>query len=143
MILLLQRVLSASVTIEQIKTAKIQHGILALVGFERNDTCDIVNQKFNKLLHYRIFSDSAGKMNLNVQQVKGSVLFVPQFTLVADTSKGLRPSFSRSANPEQGNTLFTHLTQIATTADTPCQFGVFGADMQIALVNDGPVTFTL
>ena len=143
MILLIQRVLSASVIIHQKPIAQINQGILALVGFESQDNRHSLEQGFHKLIHYRMFNDPQGKMNLNVQQVGGELLIVPQFTLVADTQKGLRPSFSRGASPQQGAALFDQLQSMAGLHSQPCQWGQFGADMQVQLINDGPVTFLL
>ena len=121
---------------------------MEFAGWENIPHCgsdDSLNLKvgFHKLIHYRIFNDTQGKMNQNVQQCHGCVLLVPQFTLVAETQKGLRPSFSNGAAPPLGAQLFQDLIDIANQSPVACQFGVFGADMQVALVNDGPVTFIL
>lgn len=152
MIALLQRVKSASVTVDYIKIAGIQQGLLVLLGVEKDDDNNTAEKLAEKILKYRIFADSEGKMNLSVLDIRGSVLVVPQFTLAADTQKGLRPSFSGAASPEKGLTLFTQLIDIMRLKgdlvanglpDTWLQTGRFGADMAVELVNDGPVTFNL
>lgn len=152
MIALLQRVKSASVEVNGEKIAGVQQGLLILLGVEKTDDKSTVEKLAEKILKYRVFPDQAGKMNLSVVDIKGSVLLVPQFTLAADTRKGLRPSFSGAADPEKGLALFTQLADIirikgeSMTKDLPVnwlQTGRFGADMAVALVNDGPVTFNL
>ncbi len=152
MIALLQRVKFASVTVEEEKIASIQQGLLVLLGVEKNDNKHTVEKLAEKILKYRIFSDSDDKMNLSVLDIKASVLMVPQFTLAADTQKGLRPSFSAAASPEKGLALFTQLIDIMRVkgdlmADNLpvnwLQTGQFGADMAVELLNDGPVTFNL
>lgn len=144
---LIQRVSRASVEIDDgagVRTAgAIDAGLLALVGVEKGDTEANAAKLLHKLLHYRVFSDAEGKMNLNVQQAGGGLLLVSQFTLAADTRKGLRPSFSSAAPPADGERLFNHLVEQARTHSLPVATGEFGADMQVALVNDGPVTFML
>jgi D-aminoacyl-tRNA deacylase len=151
-IALIQRVKSASVTVADKKIANIERGLLVLLGVEKKDEPPIAERLAEKILKYRIFSDAEAKMNLSVIDVKGSVLIVPQFTLAADTQKGLRPSFSRAASPEKGFALFTQLVDImrikgdAMAHDLPAnwlQTGQFGADMAVELLNDGPVTFNL
>ena len=148
MIALLQRVKSASVTVDAKRIASIQQGLLVFLGVEKSDDLMVVDKLADKILKYRVFADSDDKMNLSVMDIKGSVLLVPQFTLVADTQKGLRPSFSRAASPEKGNELFTQLIDIMREkgefmADNWLQTGQFGADMAVELINDGPVTFNL
>ena len=143
MITLVQRVTSASVRVNNKTVAAIENGLLALVGFEKNDTQASITKSHEKLIHYRIFSDPAGKMNLNIQQAQGELLIVPQFTLVADTAKGLRPSFSNGASPQLGSELFEIYKTTALGYPPLCQWGVFGADMKVELINDGPVTFWL
>ena len=140
---LIQRVKSASVTVEGNSVGAIDHGLLALVGVEKGDSEVDADKLLHKLLHDRVFSDEAGKMNHNLQQAQGGLLLVSQFTLVADTRKGLRPSFSSAAPPDEGERLFNYLVSQACAAWPHIAEGQFGADMQVALVNDGPVTFLL
>ena len=143
MIALIQRVTEASVSIDGQKTASIDHGLLALIGVEKSDTPDLAAELADKVLHYRVFSDDSGKMNFDVTQAAGQLLLVPQFTLVADTRKGRRPGFSAGASPAQGRKLFDCLVRCASAQGVPVGTGTFGADMQVSLVNDGPVTFWL
>jgi len=140
---LIQRVKRASVEIEGKVIGDIDHGLLALVGVEKEDDAAAVEKLLHKLLHYRVFSDAEGKMNQNLQQVNGGLLLVSQFTLAANTRKGLRPSFSSAAPPAQGEQLFNLLVYLARAAWPNVSTGEFGADMQVALINDGPVTFLL
>lgn len=140
---LIQRVTQASVTVEGSTVGAIEHGLLALVGVERGDSEANADKLLHKLLHYRVFSDEAGKMNHNLQQAEGGLLLVSQFTLAADTRKGLRPGFSSAAPPDEGERLFQYLVTQARAVWSPIATGQFGADMQVALVNDGPVTFML
>ncbi|RAH37256.1 D-aminoacyl-tRNA deacylase [Halomonas sp. SL1] len=140
---LIQRVRHASVTVDDRETGAIDHGLLALIGVEKGDDEQSVERLLHKLLHYRVFSDPDGKMNLNLQQAEGSLLLVSQFTLAADTRKGLRPGFSSAAPPAEGQRLFEALVERARVAWPKVTTGEFGADMQVALVNDGPVTFLL
>ncbi|WP_130538322.1 D-aminoacyl-tRNA deacylase [Thiomicrorhabdus indica] len=141
MICLIQRVSQAHVSVENQIIGQIEHGILALVGFQPDDTSDKIHKMLHKLLHYRIFADENDKMNLNVQQVFGGLLLVPQFTLAADTQSGLRPSFSTSAPPAMATKLFDELVQKAQLNYSNIATGQFGADMKVNLTNDGPVTF--
>ena len=152
MIALIQRVSSASVTVDEEKIAQIQQGVLVLLGVEKKDDAASAEKLAEKILKYRIFSDADDKMNLSVIDIQGSVLVVPQFTLAADTKKGLRPSFSNAAEPEKGFELFSQLIDIMHTKGSLMadnlpknwlQTGKFGADMAVALLNDGPVTFNL
>ncbi len=143
MIALIQRVTEASVSIDGQKTASIDHGLLALIGVEKSDTPDLAAELAEKVLHYRVFSDESGKMNFDIKQAAGQLLLVPQFTLVADTRKGRRPGFSSGATPAQGRELFDCLVSYASVPDVTVETGTFGADMQVSLVNDGPVTFWL
>lgn len=143
MIALIQRVTEASVTIDGHITAAIQTGMLALIGVERTDTHKSVHQLSHRLLHYRLFSDAEGKMNLDVEASGGEVLLVPQFTLAADTHKGRRPGFSRAATPTQAAELFDLFVNKVDESGVKLKTGTFGADMKVALVNDGPVTFWL
>lgn len=152
MIALLQRVKKASVVVKGEKIANISQGLLVLLGVEKKDDDTTVERLAEKILKYRVFADEEGKMNLSVMDIRGSVLMVPQFTLAADTQKGLRPGFSNAAIPEKGLALFTQLIDImrvkgdSITTDLPpdwLQTGQFGADMAVELLNDGPVTFNL
>ena len=143
MIALIQRVSAASVSVGGVQVAGIGRGILALIGIARADTPESAGQLLEKVLTYRIFPDEAGKMNLDLRKVGGELLLVPQFTLVADTRKGTRPGFSRGAPPEEARTLFEAMLPMAADLHPRVAAGVFGADMQVALVNDGPVTFWL
>jgi D-tyrosyl-tRNA(Tyr) deacylase len=138
-IALIQRVTSASVAVGGETIAAIGPGILALVGVERGDGEAQAQRLAEKVLGYRIFADAAGKMNLSLDDTGGGLLAVPQFTLVADTNSGTRPSFSTGASPEEGRRLFDAFVSCARTS----QAGRFGADMKVSLVNDGPVTFWL
>ena len=152
MIALLQRVKRASVTVNDEKIACIHKGLLVLLGVEKTDDAKKAEKLAEKILKYRVFSDAEDKMNLSVLDIGGSVLMVPQFTLAADTGKGLRPSFSNAAVPEKGLALFTQLVDIMRAIGTSqsaalspgwLQTGRFGADMAVELINDGPVTFNL
>lgn len=116
---------------------------MALVCVEPDDTEKNVQRLLERVLNYRIFADAQGKMNLSLRDIQGGLLLVPQFTLAADTQKGNRPSFTRSASPEKGKQLFEYLQTLALSTYPQVSFGAFGADMQVALVNNGPVTFTL
>ncbi len=143
MIALLQRVTEASVAIAGERGAGIGRGLLALIGIRPTDTAEAGERLLDRMLHYRIFADEQGRMNRSVTQVGGGLLLVPQFTLAADTHKGLRPGFSRAAPPEQARALFESLVERARQRHAPVGSGVFGADMQISLTNDGPVTIWL
>jgi len=139
--LLAQRVLSSSLYIEKKKIVSIDRGILALVGFEKGDTpsdCKIIA---DKLLNYRIFPDDKGRMENSVLDIKGDVLLVPEVTLALQTRKGTRPSFSEAASPELGKKLFDELSRQIKKIHDKLEVGIFGADMEIKLTNDGPVTF--
>ncbi|QOR40532.1 D-tyrosyl-tRNA(Tyr) deacylase [Billgrantia diversa] len=140
---LIQRVRRASVTVDERVVGTIGHGLLALVGVEKGDDEAAAQRLLRKLLHYRVFADEAGKMNLDLQQVEGGLLLVSQFTLAADTRKGLRPSFSSAAPPAEGERLFHYLLERAQSAWPMVASGEFAANMQVELVNDGPVTFLL
>ena len=143
MIALLQRVSSASVSVRGELVGQIGHGLLALIGVQKDDDRARAERLVERILGYRIFADEDGKMNLNVRDVDGSVLLVPQFTLAADTRKGMRPSFSSAAAPETGSALFDAVVDIMKRNTERVQEGRFGADMSVQLVNDGPVTFWL
>lgn len=140
---LLQRVLGARVDVEGETVGAIDQGLLVLVGVEKQDDAASAERLLHKLLNYRVFADAAGKMNLSLGDVGCGLLLVSQFTLVADTRSGLRPSFSSAAPPEQGRALFEHLLAQARARHPQVASGRFGADMQVHLVNDGPVTFLL
>ena len=141
--LLIQRVRAARVEVEGEVVGAIDQGLLALVGIEPQDDAQTLAKGLQRLLAYRVFSDAAGKMNLSLQDVNGGLLLVSQFTLAADTRSGLRPSFSTAAPPALGQALFDYLLQAAQRQHQPVAAGRFGADMQVHLVNDGPVTFLL
>ncbi|MCG8379344.1 MAG: D-aminoacyl-tRNA deacylase [Proteobacteria bacterium] len=143
MIGLLQRVTHSSVTVNGDQIASIKTGLLVLIGVEQNDNELKARRLLEKIIAYRIFPDNENKMNLNLMDIKGDLLLVPQFTLPADTRKGLRPSFSNAAPPAQGKQLFEYLVNEAQAQDLCVKSGMFGADMQVSLTNDGPVTFWL
>ena len=138
MIALVQRVSGASISVEQQFISSIGRGILALIGVERGDTEAEADRLLERVVGYRIFPDDAGKMNRSLRDIGGELLVVPQFTLVADTRSGTRPSFSSGASPAHGEKLFSYLVRKSGAAA-----GRFGADMKVSLVNDGPVTFWL
>lgn len=142
---LIQRVSHASVSVDGEITGKIEQGLLVLLGVAKEDDKNKADKLLHKLLHYRIFADQDDKMNLNVQQVNGGVLIVSQFTLVADTGKGLRPSFAQGASPAMAEELYNYFVSEAQKAYQPdsIQCGIFAADMKVELLNDGPVTFML
>jgi D-tyrosyl-tRNA(Tyr) deacylase len=143
MIGLIQRVAQASVTVDGAVIGAIGRGLLVLVCAEKGDTEREADALLAKLLGYRVFADDAGKMNRSVADVAGGLLLVPQFTLAADTRSGTRPSFSPAAPPTDGRRLFDHVVRQARARHAIVETGRFGADMQVALVNDGPVTFWL
>jgi D-tyrosyl-tRNA(Tyr) deacylase len=143
MIALIQRVSRAQVSIDSRQVASIGPGILALLGIEATDTPEVGRQLLERVFNYRIFADEEGRMNLNLSQIGGDLLLVPQFTLVADTYKGTRPGFSRGAPPVAARELFEAALAVARRLHPRVEAGVFGADMQVELVNDGPVTFLL
>jgi D-tyrosyl-tRNA(Tyr) deacylase len=143
MIGLLQRVTNASVNVDNEVVGQIGRGLLVLIGVEKEDTETQARRLLERLLGYRVFPDAEGKMNLSLKDIDGGLLLVPQFTLVADTRKGLRPSFSSAAPPDHGKQLFDQLIGIAQSMHHHVATGQFGADMQVALTNDGPVTFWL
>ncbi|MFZ7188303.1 D-aminoacyl-tRNA deacylase [Avibacterium avium] len=142
MIALIQRVSQAKVEVDGNITGQIQQGLLVLLGVQKEDDESKADRLLEKVLNYRVFSDEQGKMNLNVQQVNGELLVVSQFTLAADTQKGLRPSFSKGANPEEAERLYNYFVQ-KCGEKIPTFTGKFAADMQVSLTNDGPVTFWL
>lgn len=143
MIALIQRVSEAAVVVNGERVGQIPRGILALIGVERNDSERQADRLLERLLAYRIFPDAEGRMNLDLRQIGGGLLLVPQFTLAANTRKGNRPSFTSAAEPEKGERLFAYLAERAAAQLGGVAAGRFGADMQVSLVNDGPVTFWL
>jgi len=143
MIGLLQRVSEAQVCISGAQIAAIGRGLLVLVGVQPEDKEAQATRLLERLLGYRVFADAAGRMNLSLRDVAGDLLLVPQFTLAAYTRSGTRPGFSTAAPPETGQRLFAYLQQQAHLHYPHVQSGRFGADMQVALVNDGPVSFWL
>ncbi|MFD0966652.1 D-aminoacyl-tRNA deacylase [Seminibacterium arietis] len=142
MIALIQRVTEASVEVENKIVGQIKQGLLVLLGVEKEDSQEKAERLVQKVLNYRVFADDQGKMNLNVQQINGEVLVVSQFTLAANTQKGLRPSFSDGASPLLAENLYHYFIQ-KCGEKVPASTGVFGADMKVSLINDGPVTFWL
>lgn len=139
----IQRVHRASVTVDGEEVAAIKAGLLVLVGFHRKDEEKLCEKFLDKLLRLRVFEDETGKINLSVRDIGGSVLLVPQFTLYGDTHKGNRPSFIEAASPDRGQELFAALTSLGKAVDVPIQTGVFQANMDVELVNQGPVTIIM
>lgn len=141
---LIQRVTSASVSIEENIYGHINQGIVLLLGVEKNDAAGQADQLLKKILNYRIFADNSGKMDQSLTDINGDLLIVSQFTLAADTKKGLRPSFSSAAPPTEAEALYDYfLDQANKIHNGKIASGQFGADMQVSLCNDGPVTFLL
>jgi len=140
---LIQRVTAAKVAIDGEDVASIGKGILALIGIEKSDSEAEAERLAERILGYRIFPDASGKMNLSLRDTQGALLTVPQFTLVADTNSGTRPSFSSGASPSEGEKFFDAFVSHAKKIHANVQTGRFGADMKVSLVNDGPVTFWL
>lgn len=143
MIGLLQRVTAASVAVDGSVVGEIGRGLMVLIGVERGDSETQADRLLERLLGYRVFPDNDDKMNLSLKDIGGGLLLVPQFTLPADTHKGMRPSFTPAAPPAEGEQLFDYLLQRAEQSHASVASGRFGADMQVSLVNDGPVTFWL
>lgn len=143
MIALLQRVSQASVAVDSVVVGAIDAGLMVLLCAERGDSVKQADALLSKLIAYRVFPDDAGKMNRSVAQVQGGLLLVPQFTLAADTKSGTRPSFTPAAAPEDGRRLFDYFVAQARLRHPLVESGRFGADMQVTLTNDGPVTFWL
>jgi len=143
MIGLIQRVSRADVQVDGQRVGAIDRGILALIGVRRGDSNAAADRLLERLLTYRVFSDEQGKMNVSLRDTQGGLLLVPQFTLAADTHKGTRAGFSTAAPPEEALALFTYLVEKARVAHPAVATGIFGAHMQVSLVNDGPVTFWL
>ena len=143
MIALIQRVSSAAVTVDGRTVGSIGRGILALIGIERGDGPAQAERLLTRVLSYRIFEDSAGRMNHSLSDIGGGLLLVPQFTLAADTDKGTRAGFSRAEQPDAARALFLQLVELARASHAGVETGEFGAHMRVALINDGPVTFWL
>ena len=143
MIALIQRVTHATVSVEDRVVGKIGPGLLALIGIQREDGREHAKRLLDKILGYRVFPDETQRMNRSLQDTGGGLLLVSQFTLAADTKKGTRASFTSAAAPEQALLLFDHLVELARDAHAQVATGQFGANMQVSLVNDGPVTFWL
>lgn len=143
MIGLLQRVSEASVVVDGCTVGAIDSGLAVLVAVEKSDTEAAADRLLERLLGYRVFPDADGRMNVSVRDAGGGLLLVPQFTLAADTRKGMRPSFAAAAPPEHGERMFAYLLDAAQALYNPVAAGRFGADMQVRLVNEGPVTFHL
>lgn len=143
MIGLLQRVKNASVTVNEQVIGAVKQGLLVLVCAEKGDSAEQCGKLAKKVLAYRIFEDENGKMNKSVSDIGGEILIVSQFTLAADTAKGLRPSFTPAADPETGKRLYEHFIEKIKESGLKTETGQFGANMQVALINDGPVTIWL
>jgi D-tyrosyl-tRNA(Tyr) deacylase len=143
MIGLVQRVTQAQVYVDSRLVGEIQHGALVLLGIEKDDDENKTKQLVKKILNLRLFADEQGKMNLNIRQAKGQLLVVSQFTLVADTRKGNRPGFSSAASPELGLSMYQRFVELVRQDGVRCETGEYAANMQVSLVNDGPVTFHL
>lgn len=133
----------ANVEVDGSSVGAIEQGILLLLGVEREDTQENADKLLHKVLNYRMFSDADGKMNLSVKDIEGGVLVVSQFTLAAETRKGLRPGFSTAATPDAAENLYDYFVEQLNALHSDVATGQFGADMQVSLVNDGPVTFLL
>jgi len=142
-IALLQRVCEARVDVSGRCIASIGQGILALIGVQAGDNEDTAEQFTSRIINYRLFADDQGKMNLSLLDIKGGLLLVPQFTLAANTRKGRRPSFTSAAPPAIGESVFQSMLDFARNSYARVESGVFGADMAVHLINDGPVTFIL
>jgi D-tyrosyl-tRNA(Tyr) deacylase len=140
---LIQRVAQAKVEVDQQCIGSIDQGLLVFIGVEKGDSTDDVDRLLKKILAYRVFADNNDKMNLSVTDVQGGLLLVSQFTLAANTQKGLRPSFSSAAPPVEGETLYNYFVEQAKNLHPTVATGRFGADMKVQLLNDGPVTFLL
>ena len=143
MIGLLQRVTQASVDVSGTRIGEISKGLLILLGIEKSDSEKQADRLLERLLGYRVFEDETGRMNLSLRDIHGGLLIVPQFTLPADTQKGTRPSFTPAAEPEEGERLYHYFVRQARANYSDIATGEFGADMQVSLINDGPVTFWL
>ncbi|HIL92192.1 MAG TPA: D-tyrosyl-tRNA(Tyr) deacylase [Cycloclasticus sp.] len=143
MLTVIQRVSYANVVVDSKTIGEIKQGIVALLAIEKDDDEKDAKQLIDRILNYRIFADDNDKMNLSLRDINGGLLLIPQFTLAADTQKGTRPSFTAAASPSIASPLFDFVIQYATEQYSQIASGQFGADMQVSLCNDGPVTFTL
>ncbi len=140
---LIQRVSSAHVEIEGKIIAKIDKGLLAFVGVEKKDNLQLADKMIYKILSYRVFPDNDGKMNLSLNDIKGEILLVSQFTLAADTKNGTRAGFSTAKSPQEAEIIYNHMIEKIKLSIDKVETGIFAADMKVSLVNDGPVTFLL
>ena len=143
MIALIQRVTTANVVVDGEEIASINRGLMVLLAVEKEETAARVERMLERILGYRVFEDAEGRMNLSLKDIDGDLLLVPQFTLAADTKKGMRPSFTSAASPDEGRRWFDYAVDVANQQIANLQAGRFGADMKVGLVNDGPVTFWL
>lgn len=143
MITIIQRVTQAKVVVDHMTLGEIENGIMALVAIEKSDHEKEAKRLLERILNYRIFADENDKMNLSLRDIEGGLLIIPQFTLIANTQSGNRPSFSSAATPEKGLSLFNYFCEQSTKVYPSTKFGQFGANMQVSITNDGPVTFTL
>lgn len=141
--LLVQRVLEANVCVNKEIVGQIKQGLLVFLGVEKNDTTAQADYLANKLVNLRIFEDENGKMNLSVQDIKGGILLISQFTLAADTSRGNRPGFDNAEIPEKAQQMYEYFINLLKQKGIPPQTGIFQADMKVSLINDGPATFWL
>lgn len=141
--IVIQRVTNANVKVNSETVGEIKQGLVVLVGISDEDTEEIVKQMVRKIANLRIFTDDNGKMNLSIKDINGELLIISQFTLYADCTKGNRPSFSNAGKPEHANRLYEYFIEAAKESEIHTEHGIFGADMKISLVNDGPVTITL
>ncbi|VAW68000.1 D-aminoacyl-tRNA deacylase [hydrothermal vent metagenome] len=143
MIALIQRVSHANVVVADVEIARIEKGLLVLLGVEKGDDAATADKLMHRVLGYRVFEDEAGKMNLSVKDINGEVLLVPQFTLAADTKSGMRPGFSCAASPDEAQRWFDYAVEKCQSTLGAVEKGEFAADMKVSLLNDGPVTFWL
>lgn len=139
----IQRVTNANVKVDNETVGEIKQGLVVLVGISDEDTEEIVKQMVRKIANLRIFTDDNGKMNLSIKDINGELLIISQFTLYADCTKGNRPSFSNAGKPKHANKLYEYFIKEAQELEIHTEHGIFGADMKVSLINDGPVTITL